>query len=94
MPALHEIQRTDRHIVTQVVKTELIIRSERDIAGVCFAAFVAVRFVAVDAIDTQAQELIQRTIPLAVTFGEVVVDGHYVNSFVRQRVQVYRQRCY
>ena len=94
MTALYQIQRTDSHVVTQVVKTELVVCAERDVARICFAALVAVRLVAVDTIHSQTQELVQRTVPFAVTFCQIVVDRHYVNSLMRQGVQVHRQRGY
>ena len=91
MSALHEVQRADCHVITQVVKTELIVRTKGNIAGIGLTTLIGIGFIAVDTIDTQAKELVERAIPLAVTFGEVVIDGHYVNTFVREGVEVHRQ---
>ena len=91
MTTLNEIQRADRHVITQVVKTELIVRTKGNIAGIGLTTLIGIGFIAVNTIDTQAQELIEGTVPLAVTFGEVVINGHYVNTFVREGVEVHRQ---
>ena len=93
MSALHEVEGADGHVITQVVETELVVRTERDIAGICFPALVTVRLVLVNTVDSKTKEHIDRSIPLGVTFGEVVIDGHYVYAFVGQSVQVNRERC-
>ena len=94
MSPLYEIQRRDRHVITQVVKTELVVRTESDIASVRFTALVRVRAVLVDTIHRQAEEHINRAVPFGVTFGEVVVDCHHVYTLMRQGIEVHRQGCH
>ena len=94
MSALYQIQRRGCHVIAQVVETELIIRSESDIAGISLTTLVRIRFVLVDTIDRQTEEHIDRTVPFRVTFGEVVVHRHHMDTLVRQRVQINRQRSH
>ena len=77
---LNEILLAERHIVTQIVETEFVVRSEGDVASVCLAACIRVRFVFVNAIDAESVEHIERPHPLGVSFGEVVVDSDHMNS--------------
>ena len=94
MTALHEIERRGGHVITQVVKTELVIRTESDIAGIGLAALVRIGTVLIDTIDGEAKEHIDRTIPLRVTLGQVIVDGDYMHTFVGEGVEVYREGCH
>ena len=64
MATLHEVGWREGHIVAQIVKTELIVRTECDICHICLAARIRVRLVLVDTVDTKAMELIERTHPL------------------------------
>ena len=77
---LYEVLLAERHIVTQIVETEFVVRSERDVTSVCLAACVRIRLVFVDAIDAESVEHIERSHPLGVSFGEVVVDSDHVDS--------------
>ena len=90
--ALHQVLLGDGHIVAQVVETELVVRTEGDVAFVGLAAGVRVRLVLVDAVHGQAVEHIQRTHPLGVTLGQVVVDGHHMDTLAREGVQEHRER--
>ena len=94
MSALYEIERRDCHVITQVVKTELVVRTEGNIAGIGFTTLVGVRAVLVDTIHRQAEEHINRSVPFAITFRQIIVDGHYVYTLMRQGVQIDRQRCH
>ena len=92
--ALHEVKRRSSHVITQVVETELVVRTESDVTSVRFAALIGVRTVFIDTIDRQAEEHIDRSVPLRVTFSKVVVDRHHVNALMRQRVEVHRKGCH
>ena len=92
--ALHQVLDLSGHVVAQVVETELIVSSECDVAVVYVAAFLRVGLGLVDAAHGQAMELIQRTHPLGVTFGQIVVDGNHMDTFARQCVQKHRQRSH
>ncbi len=66
--ALYQVVRADRHIVAQVVETEFVVRTERDVGIVSGTAGVGVRLVLVDTVYRQSVEHIQRAHPFRVTF--------------------------
>ena len=68
MLALYQVFRADRHIVTQVVETELVVRTERDIRLVSLTASLGVRLVLIDTVYGKPVEHIKRSHPLGVTF--------------------------
>jgi len=68
MFTLHQILRADSHIVTQIVKTKLIVRTESNIGHICSTACVRIRLMLIDTIDTQSVELIKWSHPFRVTF--------------------------
>ncbi len=92
MLSLHQILLAERHIVTEIVEAELVVRSESDVAGVCAAAGVGIRLVLVDAVDAESVEHIERTHPFGVTLGEVVIHGDHMHALARKRVQEHGQR--
>ncbi len=94
MSPLYQIERRGSHIITQVVETELIVRTESNIARVCTAALIAVGAILIDAINRQAVEHIKRAHPLGVTLGEIVVHGNHMHALVGQRIEEDGQRCH
>ena len=52
--ALYQVVRADRHIVTQVVETEFVVRTERDVGIVSSTAGVGVRLMLVDTVYRQS----------------------------------------
>ncbi len=92
MSALHKVERRGSHIVTQIVETELVVGTERDVAVVSTAAFVAVGFVLVDTINGQAMEHIDRSVPFRVTLCQIVVHRNHMHALVGQRIEENGQR--
>ena len=86
--ALHQLADVAGHVVTQVVETEFIVGTVGDVSVVSAATVVGVGLVLVDAIHGEAEEFVEQTHPLGVTFGQVVVDGDHVDAFSRQCVQI------
>ncbi len=80
MLTLHHVARCHRHIVAEIVETELIIGTECDITLIGCTTLRGVRLVLVDAVDSRAMEHIQRTHPFRVTFGQVIVDSDNMNA--------------
>ena len=91
---LHEFLRIHGHVVAQVVETELVVRTERDVGLICFPTRVGVWLMLVDAIDRQSVEHIERSHPLRVTLGEVVVDRNDMHTVACERIEEHRQRCH
>ena len=94
MSALHQIHRRGSHVVAQIIEAELVVRTKGYITGIRLTACVAVRFMLVDTIDSQSVEHIQRSHPLGVTLGEVIVHRNDMHAFMRQRVEEHRQGCH
>ena len=88
---LHEVRHPGGHVVTQVVEAEFVVGAEGDVAVVRLLAGVGVGLVLVDAIDAEAVELVQRTHPLGVSLGQVVVHGDHVHALAGERVQEHRE---
>ena len=89
---LHHILRTACHIVTQVVETELVIGTKGDVAVVRPLALHRVGLMLVDAVDGEAMELVQRSHPLLITLGEVVIDRHHMDAITGKGIEEDRQR--
>ena len=89
--ALHKVLLGYHHIVTEVVETELVVGTEGDIALIGLSAGPGVRFVLIDAVHGKSVEHIQRSHPLGVTLGEVVVHRNHVHSLACEGVEEYRE---
>ena len=94
MFSLHKIGRRDCHVVPQIVEAELVVRSESDVSLICFSPLRRVGFVFVDTIDRQSVEHIEWSHPLRVTFCQIVVDGHHVNTVPGECIEEYGQCGY
>ncbi len=79
------------HIVTQIVKTELVVGSERDISAVGVTAGLRVRLMLVYAIHRESVEHIERTHPLGITLGQVIVHRNHVYAVASQGVKEHRK---
>ena len=75
----------DRHVVAQVVETELIVRAVGDISGVHRLAGLR-RNLVNDKTDLETEEAVYLAHPLTVSLGEVVVDGDNVYALAGQCV--------
>ena len=78
------------HVVAQVVEAELVVGAVGDVGGVGDAALVG-GHLRQDHADVQTQEAVHPAHPLAVTFGQVVVDGDDVHALAADAVEVGRQ---
>ena len=91
MLALHQVAHRHRHVVAEVVETELVVCTECDVACICLAARLAVRLVLVDAVYRETMEHVERSHPLRVSLREVVVDCDYMHSLACQRIEEHRE---
>ena len=78
-----------RHVVTQVVEAELVIRTIGNVAGVHLAA-LSRRLTHQDAARGQTQEVVDAAHDVRLVLRQVVVDRHDVHAFSSQRTQVGR----
>ena len=81
----HQIGDIDHQLIAQHIESDFIDRRVGDIALVGGAAFLAGR-IGRDPPHGQTHGLDQRTHPLGVATGQVVVDGHHMDIAAGQRV--------
>ena len=89
--ALHQVLGVRGHVVTEIVETELVVRTKGDVRHVSAAAGLTVGLVLVDAVHAQAVEHIKRPHPFGVALGQIVVHRHHMHAVARQGVQEHRQ---
>ena len=89
--ALEALLDVHRHVVAQIVETELVIGAVGDIGGVGGALLLGLHVRQVDA-HRHAEELEDLPHPFGVAIGEVVVDRDDVHALAGQRVEVRGQR--
>ena len=77
------------HVVAQVVEAELVVGAIGDVGGVGDAPLVG-SHLREDHADVQPQEAVHPAHPLAVAFGQVVVDGDDVDALAADAVEVGR----
>ena len=78
------------HVVAQVVEAEFVVGSVGDIAGVRFLTLLD-RHVALNRTNRQPQPHVQRSHPLHVAAGQVIVNRDDVHALSDQRIQIGRQ---
>ena len=94
MLTLHQVFRVVRHVIPQVIESELIIRPESNIRHIRFTTLRRIRLMSVDTIHRKTVEHIQRSHPFRVTFCQIVIYGHHVYPPARKGIQEYRQGRY
>ena len=87
---LHHLVLVHHHVVTEVVKTELVVGAVGDIRLVRSLPFREIDLV-YDQADGQAQEIIDTAHIDTVAAGQIIVDGDHMNALAGQRIQIYRQ---
>ena len=83
MLPLYKVGGSCGHVVPQVVKAELIVRTKGNIGIVCCASAVGVGDVFVDAIHRNAMEHIEGSHPLRVTLSKVVIHRNDMHTIAR-----------
>ena len=87
---LNALFRAEGHVVAQIVEAVFVVGAVGDIGSVGFTLRWRRQAGHVDA-NRHAKEFKQRAVIFGVALGQVVVDGHHVNAFPGQRVEVRRQ---
>ena len=83
--ALYQLCLVDDHVVTQVVKSQLVVGNVSDITVVRFPALVFLHGVE-HAAHLQPQEFMNSAHPLCVTVCQIVVDRHDVDALTFQGI--------
>ena len=87
MTTLDHIFRTLRHVVTQVIEAEFIIRTVRNISVVLLAAFFRL-LSNQHAAHGESQEVVDASHQIRLVLRQIIVHGHNVNALTGQRTQV------
>ena len=85
--SLDHIFRTLRHVVTQVIKTEFVIRSVRNIGVVLLAAFFRL-LSNQHAAHGESQEIVDASHQIRLVLRQIIVHGDNVNALTGQCTQV------
>lgn len=88
--ALDQVVQRVRHVVAEVVETELVVGAVRDVGRVGGTPLGG-RHAREDHVHAQSEEAVNAAHPLRVTLGQVVVDRDDVDAVTGQRVQVRRE---
>ena len=91
MAALDAVVERRRHVVTQVVETELRVRAVGDVGVVRLLPEIEGHHV-LDRADGHPEAFEDTAVPLGVAFREVVVDGDEVHAGRRESVEIERGR--
>ena len=87
MPALHQIFEPMRHVVAQVVEAELVVGAVGDVGVIGDPPLVG-SHAGQDHADVETEEAVHAAHPLAVAFGQVVVDRDDMHAVAAQRVEI------
>ena len=80
----------DNHVVTKIIKSELVIGNICDIAVVSFSSRII--FIRIeDNSDCEAEESMNRTHPLSITLCKVIIYSNYMNTFSCKGIEVSRK---
>src|ERR1051326_626197 len=90
MTALHARGEVELHVVAQVVKTELVVRSIGDVGGVGRLPLEIIHVV-LNATDLESEETMDLSHPFRVTRSKIIVDGDHINTASGERVQIRRK---
>ena len=78
------------HVITEVIESEFIIRTIRNIRIICFTA-VGIIHVMNDQSDGKTKITVHLTHPFTISAGEVIINRNYVNSAAGKSIKINRQ---
>ncbi len=87
---LNALFRAEGHVVAQIVEAVFVVGAVGNIGSVGFTLRRRRQTGHIDA-HAHTKEFEQRTVVFGVTLRQIVVDGHHVDAFTGQRVEVRRQ---
>ena len=91
--SLYELLFICDHVISQIIKTELVVGSICDIASVRVISLF-IRYAVNDTSDCEAEERVNFAHPLRVTLGQIIVDRDDMHALSGKSVQVYRKRSH
>ena len=88
--AQNQLFLVDDHIITQIIKSQLVVRHIGDVAVVGCLSLLGGHAVKYHT-DLQSQELMYLSHPLGITLCQIVVDGNNMDTLAFQRIQIGRK---
>src|SRR5690348_8901338 len=67
---LYHFIRRMHHVIAEIIKTELVIRTISDISLVCLSSLVTVWLMTIDTVNSESEPFENGAVPLRVTFGQ------------------------
>ncbi|MBA7654083.1 hypothetical protein ES703_61958 [subsurface metagenome] len=87
MLSLDKVGGTKFHVIPQVIEAELVVRAVSDVFAVGFVSFDFSHIV-LDCSHLESEEVVDGTHPLRISFGQIIIHGDDMNSFVSKGVQI------
>ena len=88
--ALNFLLNRPRHVIAQIIETELVVGSVSDIAAVRLPLGIVIH-VGKHCSDGDSQQIIHRSHPISVALCQIIVDSNDMNAFTAQRIEVRRR---
>ena len=92
MSALYEHFWLLGHVVSQVIKSKLIVCTKRDVTFIRLSTRLTVRLMSVNTVNSQTVEFINRTHPLRVSTRQIIIDCHQMDTSSCECIQEDWQR--
>ncbi len=89
--ALNQIGRVLRHVVTKIVKAELIVGAECDVGQIGLTTCLAIGLMLVYAVHTETMEHVDGPHPLGVALGQVVVHCNHMHAIAGESIEEHGQ---
>ena len=90
---LHAALLIHRHVITQIVEPQFIVRHIRDIAGICLLTAQQVH-----SLQNHAHRYTEKPVDPSdihrITVGQIIIDGHNMHATARQTHQIRRKSCH
>ena len=88
---LYQLFLVNHHIITEIIKSQFVIRRIGNITVVCLAPCIVIHTVE-DHPDTQAKKFMDLSHPLRITLRQIVINRHDMDAFPLQCIQI-RRKC-
>ena len=88
--SLYQLFFVDHHVITKIIKSQLIVGHVGNVAGIGRPALVAFHGIEHNA-HGQSQKFMNLSHPLSITVSQIIIDRHNVDALAFQRIQISRK---
>ena len=88
--SLYKLFFINDHVVTQIIKSQFIIRYISNITVICCTTLIIVHTVQ-DNSDGQSKKFVYFSHPLSITLCQVIIDSNNMNTLAFQCIQICRK---